>query len=92
MKFWEIEEKILLWIGGPVLFIGVLLFIYIQGWAFWRAWLWNLGSMLSGIALACGLIIMFVFALLYPGERKKSARAERLEQEVQRLKNILGED
>ena len=89
MKFWEIEEKILLWIGGPVVFIGVLLFIYIQGWAFWRAWLWDIGSALLALVFACGLIIMFVFALLYPGERKKR---EELEQEVQRLKNILGKD
>jgi hypothetical protein len=89
MKFGEIEEKILLWIGGTVVFVGVLLFIYLQGWVFWRAWLWDVGSMLLGIALACGLIIMFVFALLYTGERKKR---EQLEQELQRLKKILGED
>ncbi len=89
MKFWEIEEKILLWIGGPVVFIGVLLFIYFKGWAFWRAWLCDMGTLLLEIALACALITMIVFALLYPGERKKR---ERLEQEVMRLKNRLGED
>lgn len=89
MKFSEFEEKILLWFGGPVVFIGVLLFIYIQGWARWRAWLWDVASMLLAIVLGCGLIVMFVFALLYPGERKKR---EQLEQEVQRLKTKLGED
>ena len=89
MKFWEIEEKILLWIGGPVMFIGVLLFIYTQGWAFWRAWLSEVGQLIITLALSCGLIIIFIFALLYPGERKKR---EQLEQEVQRLKNKLGED
>jgi hypothetical protein len=79
MKYWEIEEMIILLVGGPVVFIGFFLFVYIQGWAFWRAWLWDVGSILLGIALACGLIVMFVSALLYHGERKKR---EQLEQEV----------
>jgi hypothetical protein len=89
MKFWEIEEKILLWIGLPAVLIGSGILIYNQGWAHVRAWFWEMGSMLLYLALTIGFFFMLVGSLLYLGERKKT---ERLEQEVQRLKNKLGED
>lgn len=82
MKLWEIEEKILIWIGLPVVLIGLLLFIYIQGWAYWSAWLWEMGGLLLSLAFACGLVCMLIFSLLYFSERKKR---EQLEQEIWKL-------
>ena len=82
VKLWEIEEKILMWVGLPVVLIGLLLFIYIQGWAYWSAWLWEMGGLLSSLAFACGLVCMLIFSLLYFSERKKR---EQLEQEIWKL-------
>lgn len=81
MTIWRIEDKIVY----LALIIGIGLLIYSQ-WGHWNAWLWNVGSLILVIALSCGLICMLIFALLYPGERKKR---ERLEQEMQKLRNQL---
>ncbi|MHB9072679.1 MAG: hypothetical protein ACYC6G_04060 [Desulfobaccales bacterium] len=81
-KFSKMEDKIMAKVAYPVLAILILLFIYSQ-WGHWKAWLWEVSSLLLYVALACGIVVAVVFALLYPAERKKS---ERLEQELELLK------
>jgi hypothetical protein len=85
VKLWEIEEKIFMWIGLPVVLIGLLLFIYIHGWAYWSAWLWEMGGLLLSLAFACGLVCMLISSLLYFSERKKR---EQLEQEIRKLQYL----
>jgi hypothetical protein len=81
MKIWQIEDRLVY----PALVIGIGLLIYSQ-WGHWNAWLRNVGSLILIITLSVGLIGILIFALLYPGERKKR---ETLEQEIQELKNQL---
>ncbi|MEW6660362.1 MAG: hypothetical protein AB1424_17080 [Thermodesulfobacteriota bacterium] len=81
-KFSKIENKIMDKIAYPVLALLILLFIYSQ-WGHWKTWLWEVSSLLLYVALACGIVVSVVFALLYPAERKKR---EQLEQELELLK------
>ena len=49
-KFSKMEDKIMDKIAYPVLAILILLFIYSQ-WGHWKAWLWEVSSLLLYVAL-----------------------------------------
>jgi hypothetical protein len=88
MKVSEIENKITDKIAYLVLFIGIGLLIYSR-WGQWLPWLSEVSFLILITALSCGLVCTLIFALLYRAEGKKR---ERLEQEIQELKNQLGKE